>query len=366
MDEGHPSHDTRHTTHDIKHKNMRKKFSLLFLSAAALFSCKTEQLYLNVTEPAPVTIPAYIKSVGVINRSMPTDETKAIDAAERVLSLESKNLDKDGAAESIKGLSDELSTNNRFTEVKTLNDIDFRTPKTQLFPIPLSWDIVAQICKETKTDALFSLEKFDTDTHINYSNRQVEKKTLLGNIPMTEHQADMETIVKTGWRIYDPASKMMLDEFIYNESIISTGRGVNPLLAAAALLGRKEAVNQVSNKAGHGYAYRLIPMRLRVMRDYYVKGTDNFRIARRKAQVGKWDDAGLLWEKETTNPKMKIAGRASYNMAIINEINGNLEDAIKWAQKSYEDYNNKLGLRYVRILENRRYKNEVLKNQEGK
>jgi len=50
-------------------------------------------------------------------------------------------------------------------------------------------------------------------------------------------------------------------------------------------------------------------------------------------------------------------------MAIINEINGDLDAALKWAQKSYEDYNNKLALHYTRILENRKYKNEVLNQQ---
>jgi hypothetical protein len=171
-------------------------------------------------------------------------------------------------------------------------------------------------------------------------------------------------LVKTGWRIYDPVAKTILDEYIYNESVVFSGRGINPLLAASALVGRKEAVNQVSIKAGQGYAMRIIPYRLRVMRDYYVKGTDNFKIARRKAQVGKWDDAGVLWEKETTNSKSKISGRACYNMAIINEINGDLDAALKWAQKSYEDYNNKLALRYVNILKNRLYKNSILKMQE--
>jgi hypothetical protein len=152
---------------------------------------------------------------------------------------------------------------------------------------------------------------------------------------------------------------MILDEYIYNESVIFSGRGINPLLAASALIGRKDAVNEVSNKAGHGYALRIIPYQLRVMRDYFVKGTDNFKVARRKAQVGKWDDAGLLWEKETASSSSKIAGRACYNMAIINEINGDLNSALKWAQKSYEDYNNKLAIRYVRILENRLYKNDI-------
>jgi hypothetical protein len=339
------------------------KYILIVSIAGLIMSCKTNQLYLNVVEPAPVTIPSNVKVVGVINRSMPTSATKGIDDINKVLTLEGVNLDKDGAQESIKGLSDELLNNNRFTEVKALNDIDFRTSALTPFPAPLSWDIVKQICQETGTDALFSLEKFDTDTRVNYSSRKVEIKTPLGPVPGLEHQVDVETIVKTGWRIYDPGSMSVLDEYTYQESIVSTGRGINPLLAAAALTGRKEAVNEVSNKAGHGYAFRIIPYRLRVTRDYYVKGTDNFKIAKRKAQMGKWDEAGELWNKETDNSSMKIAGRAAYNMAIINEINGDLDSALKWAQKSYEDYNNKLAPDYVRILENRMYKNEVLKTQ---
>src|SRR5450759_2084525 len=103
-----------------------KKCSILLMAVLAVVSCKTQQLYLNVVEPAPVIMPAYIKSIGVINRSIPTDETKALDVLDKALSLEGVNLDKDGAMESIRGLSDELLNNTRFVEVKTLNDIDFR------------------------------------------------------------------------------------------------------------------------------------------------------------------------------------------------------------------------------------------------
>jgi len=342
-----------------------KKYLFILLAASILQSCKTDQLYLNVVEPAPVTIPSSIKSVGIINRSVPTDKTKVLDVVDKVLSLEGVDLDKDGAMEGIKGLSEELRNNGRFTEVKTLNNIDFRTPGLGVFPVPLTWEIVNKICKETGTNALFSLEMFDTDTKINYSTRPTDIKTPFGKIPGLEHEADMETIVKTGWRIYDPANQLILDEYNLGESIVFSGRGVNPLLAAGALIGRKEAVNQVSNKAGHSYALRILPYELRVMRDYYVKGTNNFKIAKRKAQVGNWDEAAMLWEKETANSKMKVAGRACYNMAIISEINGNLDNALKWAQKAYENYNIKLALKYVRILENRAYKTDVLKTQEN-
>jgi len=341
-----------------------RKFYFTILIASILVSCKTNQLYLNVIEPAPVTIPSYVKKVGIIDRSKPTDDTRPIDVAEKVISLESATLDREGAMQSISGLSEELISNNRFEEVKTLKEIDFRTPQLLTFPTALTWDIVEKICNETGTDALFSLEKFDTDTHVQYSSKKVEMKTILGTIPAIEHQAEMQTIVKTGWRIYDPSGLAILDEYTYEESINSSGKGINPILAAAALLGRKEAVGEVSNKAGHGYGIRIVPYQIRVLRDYYVKGTNNFKIAKRKAQVGKWDEAGKLWEKETSNRDMKIAGRATYNMAIINEINGDLDAALGWAQKAYEDYNIKPALEYVRILENRKVKSDIVAEQE--
>ncbi len=340
-----------------------KRSILILLSVLIMVSCKTNELYLNVVEPAPVQIPSSVQNVGIINRFLPTDETKVIDAIDKTLSLEGKNLDKDGSAESVRGLADELSGNVRFASVAVIDDIKFKTSGFQSFPTPLTWEIVEMICAEKNTDALFALERYDTDTHVNYSSRKVEIKTPVGSIPGLEHQVDMQTVVETGWRIYHPSSKSILDEYVYDESIVFTGKGVNPLVAAAGLIGRKDAVNQVSNKAGREYAMRILPYQIRVSRDYYVKGTDNFKIATRRAQLGKWDEAGELWEKETNNSNGKIAGRACYNMAIINEINGDLNTALGWAQKAYEDYNNKLALNYVRILENRRYKDDIVKAQ---
>jgi hypothetical protein len=334
-----------------------KRIIFILLISDALMSCKMNHLYLNVIEPAPVTLSQHIKNVGVINRSVPTDETKILDVIDKALSLEGVNLDKDGAEQAIIGLSSELLNNSRF---------DFRTPSLMgIFPVPLSWDIVSKVCNETGTDALFALEYYDTDTKLRYSTRDAGDKAVLGiKIPGIVHQADMETIVKTGWRIYDPANKTIADEYHHVQSVVFTGTGVTPLVAVAGLIGRKDAIIEVSNKAGHGYALRLIPYELRVMRDYFVKGTNNFKIAKRKAQVGKWNVAGVLWEQETTNPKRKVAGRATYNMAIINEINGSLPDALAWAQKAWEYYKIRQALRYVDILENRLVKTDILMEQQ--
>jgi hypothetical protein len=81
------------------------------------------------------------------------------------------------------------------------------------------------------------------------------------------------------------------------------------------------------------------------------------------AQTGNWNDAAALWQKETLNPNPKVAGRACYNMAIINEINGDLDAAIGWAQKGYENYYNRLSLWYVNILKNRAANMALVKDQ---
>ena len=340
------------------------KYLLLLLVAASAISCATQELYLNVTQPAPVTIAPEIKTVGIIDRSNPTDQTKTIDMIDQLMTLEGDELDSLGTREAIRGVTEELKQNDRFNEVKLLDNLKFQASAVGALPPPLTWEQVELICRENGTDALFALEMYDTDTHINYSTAKTVVKTPLGDIPAIEHIASMDVVVKTGWRIYSPADRSVLDEYIVGETVNFSGRGINPVNAVGALMNREAAVKQVSNKAGHIYALRLIPYRLRATRDYFVKGTDNFKTAKRKAQLGQWDEAAVLWEKEINNPDMKVAGRAHYNMAIINEINGDLDTALEWAQKSYSDYNTRQALDYVRILENRKYNAELLEYQE--
>lgn len=337
-----------------------KRLFIIMMVALAVTSCKTQQLYLNVTQPAPVTIPSYVKSVGVIDRTAPTQSTKTVDEIDKVLTLEGSDLDSIGKKGSIAGLADELLTNDRFTEVTDLSSLDFRTSSMGNFPEALNWSIVESICTENGIDAVFALELYDTDTHVQHTATQESKEAPLLSA-LLEPNTSIETVVKTGWRIYEPKQRAILDEYIISRSIVNSGSIAS---TAISLSGRKDAVKKVSDDVGHAYAVRLLPYRIRVTRDYYVKGTDNFQMAKRKAQNDKWDEAGALWEKETTNSDPDIAGRACYNMAIINEINGNLTEAVRWAEKAYEDYENKLARDYARILKNRLDAAELLKIQE--
>ena len=338
-----------------------KKYYLLFLLPLFIVSCKTNLVYIKVTNPSPVTISNSTKSIGIVNRTTPSEDNKTLNTIHQATAGETLKLIKESSAECIRGLNDALTQNRRFDIIKPLNQIDLTTPVTGTFPSPLSWVDVETMCRDNGVDILFVLEVFDTPI-----TNQVKLDNLSDVLnTVTQAQVNITTTVKTGWRIYDPYKKYILDAYPLADNLTVTANAATIINTAEALLGRKEAIKQDANKLGHVYADRIIPYWITVTRDYYVKGNYNFKIATRKARTRNWDGAGELWLKETNSPRRKIAGRACYNMAILSEINGDLDAAIGWAQKSYENYNNKLGLRYVNILRNRRYSSQKLQYQLG-
>jgi len=335
-----------------------------FFIAIACYSCSSTNLMsLSVTQPAPVSLPPYVKTAAVVNRTRVMDGNKTIDAIHRTMSLETSGLQAEGARASMSGLADELMKNNRFSVVKPLDNLDLRSFGAGVFPSALPWDSVERICRESNTDVLFSLELFDAESKVNAGTTPSTLNNIIGNVSVLQQQVSMTTVVKTGWRIYDPAGRNILDEFVLSKDLVFTSKVINPVAAASAITGRKEAVKQVGNRAGQAYAYRILPYSMRVSRYYYVRGDGSFNLATRMSRTGNWDGAAKIWQQATNSASGKVAGRACYNMAIISEINGDLPGAIQWAQKAYENYGNRLALSYVSVLKNRQNDNAVLKAQ---
>ena len=330
-------------------------------------ACSMNGLTLRVSEPAPVYVPPDLRRAGVLNRSEPTSKTNEVmDEIDKILTAEGKNLDRDGAEETINGLSGLMQQRDRFDEILRIDIPNLRNPGGPVYPEPLSAELVDQICREHDIEVLFVLSFYDTDSRVDYDMVPVDIDVpLAGKVTAMEHQATVNTVIKAGWRIYDGVNKTIRDEFIQSNNTQTSGRGINPMNAVRAVIGRKQVVLDASNTLGRVYAERIFPFQRRVRREYFVKGSPKMKIAKRRAQTGNWDGAGDLWEEETDSPKRKLAGRAHYNMAIISEINGDLDAAIEWASQAYTDYKIKQGLDYVNILKNRVYRNEVLEQQQN-
>lgn len=336
----------------------------LFLGIFILTGCSSmNNLTMSITEPAPVYVPSQVQRIGILNRSESTTN-KTLEQIDQVFSIEGKQLDKEGAQRVVQGIKDEFDKLAQFEDIVFVESDKTENPGLGIFPSNIPWETVDQLCKAHNIDALFVLSFYDTDAAVSYSTQTVEKINAFGiKIPVLEHIASVTTKITAGFRVYNNLTKEILDEIANEEWTTSVGRGINPAKALEAISSRKESILQISDNMGHNYALRTHPFKIRVVREYYVRGSDNFEIAKRRAQTGNWDGAAELWKIETKNPKTKIAGRACYNMAIINEINGDLEAATSWASKAYTDYEDGNALRYLKILNNRIAKNELLEYQ---
>lgn len=345
-------------------KNYIQKLCFLVL-LPLLFSCSaTNIMTLSVTEPAPVLLNKQTKKIGIINRSLPDKKYQAVDAIDKILTAEGKELDKKGSEEAIGSLKMELAKNEKLENIIVLDSVASKKYGIDQFSEELTWSKIEAICAANNIDAIYELSFFDTDSKINYKTINSEVLNAFGlKIPMIEHEVTVETLVKSGWRIYDNNDKAVVDVYKTANTVALKGRGINPIKAFETIKTRKDAVMNVSSDIGKLYALQILPYKIRVSRDYYIKGTSNFDIAKRRAQAGQWDSAAELWLIETKNTDEKIAGRACYNMGIINEINGNLDSAIEWTTKSYTDYGDKNALHYLNILKRRKAKNEQLERE---
>lgn len=345
---------------------MMKNYAPLFLLYTILnIGCSaTNGLTMDATQPSPVYLNKNVKRVGIINRSIPDKKYEAFDAIDKILTAEGKELDKKGSITIIENLKSELEKTGRMESVILIDSVDTKKYGIDQFSAELPWTKINEICKKNQVDAVYELSYFDTDSKISYRTINSQVNNNLGiKIPLIEHEATVNTLIKSGWRIYDNIDQQVRDVYSSANTITTSGRGINPVKAFEAILTRKDAVLHASKNMGIDYTYRIFPYKIRVSRDYYVKGTNNFEIGRRRAQAGKWDSAAELWLLETNNKDPKIAGRACYNMAIINEINGDLDKAIEWATKSYTDYGDKLALNYINILKNRKNKEIQIQNE---
>lgn len=261
-----------------------KNFILLLMLSILVGACATNDLTIGVTEPAPISIPGNLKKVGVINRTN-TVTTGISNKVDQVLSLELLTNDSLVAIDAVSGLADELRKNKRFTEVKNLYPALLNNSYIDVFSPTLTKEQVDKICTKNNLDALFVLEFFDTNTNADFKANPVKRVVLGTEVTVVETMATVKTLIKLGWKIYDASGDIVYDEFPVSKMVISSGEGINPLKALAAVVGHKDLVKNNVYSMGQTYAKDLLPFYHRVNRIYYVKGSNNFKIGKRLARA---------------------------------------------------------------------------------
>lgn len=313
--------------------------STLFISLFMLLGAPS--IYFDILVPAVVDIPSNIKTVALIDRSH--SESDVVNAFEKgILSSISGKSDRI-SKNCIEGVNDQL--NSREGVKPLVTGIILERKGTALdFPEPLDWKEIDDICKQHSADAVISLEIF------------------------SRHYAENVAEVKVGYRIYDPSRRKLLDEFQYYHAI---GKERIPSEDPGALvlnaLNSDDAIKESSYIAGTIYGKRISPYWIRVKRDYFKRSKKDPNLAEgaRMMEVNDWEAAVAAFKLAIEQGHPKTRGRAAHNLAIVYEINGDIDLALLTAREAWGKYGNKAAREYAEILQQRQAEMNLLKMQEN-
>ena len=328
-------------------KTLKLTFLLGFMYL--LFSSSA---WVNITlvRPSELVVPDYIKSIALIDRTK-QDDTRQ-NKVEQVLTGEVFKQDEQAVFQLGEGFIEACSGTQRYITVRTAERYASDGTKST-FPAPLDWNTVTDICNRHQTDALLSIEIFDTDFILTHNPVKVDPVDGGRGIPRLEFRATGVAVINMGIRLYDAANRVILDEYQTTHRMNFDAQGGTLQAAVNMLLDKVEATKRASNEAGFMYGQRITPTYYQATRYFFDSPRKKLGAGVRYSEVGNWKSAIEAWTKVVNSEKRKHAGHAAYNIAVGYEVLGDMEKAKEWAARSHTEFAEKEADDYYKMLCNR-------------
>lgn len=333
---------------------MRTILPVLGIVALTTVGCGTATISFSVLTPAPITIPQDIQTIVVIDRAMPEDTD--MNRLESILTLEGPRLNRAARQNVMEGLRMSLTNSTRYNVIVS-NDVFIGSSNGNILPEPLPWNLVDELAQRHNADVLICLEAFDADF--------IVAAVKLGSLLSTESEAAGVATVNAGFRMYWPSKRFIADEYKFKHVADWNTGGHAIVTAINTMRIRQDAISNASREAGLVYGERITPAWYRVSREYYKRGGSNTSLAAgaRMMELNDWDKAVFTLTKATETGNTKSRGKAAHNLAIVNEILGDLTAAKEWTTVAWGMYKVRKSKEYGYILTNRIQEQESLNAQ---
>jgi len=338
------------------------KYTFVFL-LMALGSCSTSKFVVDVTKPPSIKIPVDISRILIINRCLKEEFRKPDEIVKGLIAGEGPVINQAGAKKAVESVIDDIRYAPGMEPVYT-SAVPRVDTLDKNFPQSLDWNTVENLCRQYNSDALLSLEVFNTNTFIDYgyyqrreakdnvkiwSNTKIYNKNM-DHIPL----ARLRVEITSGWRMYYPADKQIVVEELKKYTQQWEFEGKTKKDALRNLPSKMFAVEDAGRLAGIDFSSRLYTLRTTVERVLFIKGSKDFKIANRYLKQRHWKSAATIWKEHTNDPDKKIASAAFYNLAVINEMEGNIEEALRLAKQAGKLNEARIIKEYILLLEEKK------------
>lgn len=344
----------------------KNHFSIvLFALGLIYFSACSPSVGIQVLQPAQLVIPDHVNTIAVIDRSKPSSGWAT--AALNLLTDNALFQDRNGRVKAVEGLTRTLTQTPRFAVKSTTVELNGSETGTSMLA-PIDWRDIERICQDYRVDAVAAIEMFEPRNDIRITKGEVTEKKDGKEVKRIEFTADRSMNLRFGWRLYDPQSRQVIDEYIISKNATHSGKGDSEKSARTNLSSATACVENLSLQAGNDYGKRIAPTWITVNRTYFSSGDGIYKelmkAAVRNVETAQWLKAQEIWTPIAAQKEdKKSAGRATYNLALANEALGKLETALTFANSAYSDYAVSEAKDYIEILKQRISDSERIKMQ---
>jgi hypothetical protein len=321
---------------------------------------------LEILKPAIFAMPEEIDTIAIFNRDFYQSDTiafKYVNGDNHKATIDSSIHYSIYANECVEALSHLLENEGYFMKVMNYKDsLNGLFSKDSIINYP-------ELHKKLGADAFVFLDYFKLkDTYAeNQSGFTFFMSSVKDKFPEFQNSTKVASIVTDLlWTITFKGDTSIY--ILKQPESLYYGNSAYPTMFGN-VLNHKALLKNTAEYLGKSFATKIIPSWEKVNRTYYRSNNDTMLRAEQYFLVNDWMKAAEIYQKETTNKNRNIAAKATYNMALICEMEGQLDAATDWLDRSKSVYKNENQrhtrncTQYSAILEERKEEIEFLGKQ---
>ncbi len=330
----------------------------LILAGMMIVSCKTNYVALTIENslPSKEELPEDVQSLTLLNRSMSSqfenfqEDSLQIHFYRKGFQLSKIVLDSLASDTTIRALADLLFESGRYDVVVPVERNLPRPFSYELVPDTLSLDSVKNLCQVYKTDALLVLEKFSTKVMTDFTSEKYMNATTGVN---HGYYASMDIKYDAFIRIYKPGLNRIVKELRLVDTIYWESADYTQVRLFQKMPSVKQGLINVGIKVALEVDEKLSPAWIPEKRGYFLIERKNDR-GQQFMSENNYDGAAKYWREMAGSKNKMQRSKAEYNLALISELNGDIDGALDWGLKSFYSYYRYQTEAYLKKLKERK------------
>lgn len=310
-----------------------KTFYILISLSFVLISCKTS-FRISVQQPPKVKIPFEVTRLGAMNNV--TKENSPEKVISEILTSQSINGNVVASQNATEGLLRGLEQSNYLSA-------EIIEPQPLTLGGTPNWSTIDSLCAARNIHALIELTEVQTISPVG--------GTVIANAS-GQNSTRLEGYLYS--TIYIANSHEQIERLSVRRFYTIPLSGSTNIIAVLNDVQRKqEYYRALGYELGFGTGALFYANWVWVDRTYYTKGTTSLKRAKNMIRQGNWDIAEKQLLIDADHPREKMRGRVLFNLALVKEGQGNLDEAIMYAEKAALECGDKLANEYLVKLRQR-------------